>query len=287
MSCAKCAEYHASLPNDVQRRWTCHPCKDEVTAICESGRYCETAKDSITGECPRFGGCMRHEECGDNEYCYSCAKCQQYIADTGRQDDLWECQPCPTVVGGFCGQIAWCAEKQDSIAGECPQHDGCSSHSDCWDGHYCESCSGCQEFQDSLPSGQAARWSCHPCPTTGGGFCERLRFCPVANDGIDGTCPQERGCGSNIECLPTQYCSDCSKCEEHRKTLPSPEQERWTCDPCPTQHGGSCHAAQFCEVANDQISPPCQAFHGCGSHEECGDSEFCLSYSTCLVELGN
>ncbi|CAE8724056.1 unnamed protein product, partial [Polarella glacialis] len=76
ISCKKCAEYHASLPADDQARWTCDPCTDDGTH-CESGKYCEVAKDAVEGTCPdSFPGCSDHSECKDDEYCYSCQKCE-------------------------------------------------------------------------------------------------------------------------------------------------------------------------------------------------------------------
>ena len=283
MSCRKCAEYHALLPKEQQRRWTCDPCTNDAK-ICESGKYCTVANDPAEGSCPSsYPGCSAHSDCANDEYCFSCQKCEQYVSSKGDNSSIWRCEPCPTEKGGFCSKLWWCADRQDSITGSCPPLPGCSKHSECQEGEYCEGCDLCKEFQASLPEAQRASWPCEPCPTAGGGICEPARLCQLANDGIDRTCPPEKGCNAHVQCHPDEYCMDCEKCGAYRDSLPSAQRAYWPCGSCPTGRGGHCERRVFCSVANDGVSD-CPEYEGCFKHQDCKKSEFCWSWKACQEE---
>ncbi|CAE7518645.1 unnamed protein product, partial [Symbiodinium sp. CCMP2456] len=284
MSCSKCGEYHASLPQETQRRWTCDPCQDGAN-ICESGKYCTVAQDPAEGQCPtKYPGCSQHSDCEDTEYCYSCSKCQEYIKTHGTNETIWRCEPCPTEKGGFCSKLWWCPLRQDSISGSCPEEPGCARHSDCQEGEYCESCELCLAFRNSLPESERPKWPCEPCPTVGGGICEPASICQIANDGIDNTCPLQKGCDANIQCRPDQYCMDCEKCAAYRESLPPEHRVYWPCGYCPTGRGGLCERRVFCSVANDGVSDTCPLYEGCFKHTDCSDAEFCWSWDACVRE---
>eukprot|EP00931_Biecheleriopsis_adriatica_P088651 TRINITY_DN62921_c0_g1_i1.p1 TRINITY_DN62921_c0_g1~~TRINITY_DN62921_c0_g1_i1.p1 ORF type:complete len:1597 (+),score=307.41 TRINITY_DN62921_c0_g1_i1:34-4824(+) len=284
MSCTKCSEYHSSLPKEDQSRWTCEPCKDGSTH-CESGKYCEVAKDPVEGTCPtQYPGCGKHSDCEDDEYCFSCAKCEEYMKLGGGNGSLWQCQPCPSQLGGFCSLLAWCRHRQDSITGQCPEERGCSHHKDCQEGQYCESCEYCEAFRNSLPEDKRFQWSCDPCPTAGGGVCEDARLCQVANDGVDRTCPPVKGCDAHVQCKPDEYCMSCSKCAAYRDSLDPEHRHTWPCNWCPSSRGGQCEKRVFCSVAQDSIGDTCPLYEGCESHSDCADSEFCWSYAACKAE---
>eukprot|EP00439_Symbiodinium_sp_Y106_P029981 s5880_g3.t1 len=116
---------------------------------------------------------------------------------------------------------------------------------------YCESCELCLAFRNSLAESERPKWPCEPCPTVGGGICEPASICQIANDGIDNTCPLQKGCDANIQCRPDEYCMDCEKCAAYRESLPPEHRVYWPCGYCPTGRGGLCERRVFCSVAND------------------------------------
>ncbi|CAJ1409317.1 unnamed protein product [Effrenium voratum] len=283
MSCTKCAEYHAQLPKEAQRRWTCDPCRAGEN-LCESGKYCTVAHDPV-GSCPtQYPGCNAHSDCDSDEYCFSCQKCEEYMQTQSANSSLWRCEPCPTSKGGFCSKQWWCPMRKDSITGSCPQEPGCGKHSDCKEGEYCESCELCLKFQQSLPASQQSLWPCTGCPTAGGGICEPARLCQMANDGIDRTCPPEKGCDAHLQCKPDEYCMDCNKCTTYRDSLPPAQRNFWPCGYCPTGRGGHCERRVFCSVANDGVTDTCPIYEGCFKHGDCSEGEFCWNWDACEEE---
>jgi hypothetical protein len=70
----------------------------------------------------RGGGCTTHEQCGYNQYCFSCAKCTQIYKGVGCES----CAPGPSYMGGVagqCGPLNICRRGGDSITGTCPSGD--------------------------------------------------------------------------------------------------------------------------------------------------------------------
>eukprot|EP00438_Fugacium_kawagutii_P013236 Skav201222 [mRNA] locus=scaffold651:551411:558190:- [translate_table: standard] len=109
----------------------------------------------------------------------------------------------------------------------------------------------------------------------------------VANDGIDNTCPPEKGCNAHV-----QYCMDCDKCAAYRDSLPPQQQKYWPCGYCPTGRGGHCERRVFCSVADDGVNKGCRILYrssattyaGCFKHKDCKQGDFCWNWKACQAE---
>jgi len=286
MSCEKCEKFAHNLEDTEVHWWNCNPCEPEdKRAYCESGRFCDRSNDAIEEKCPEtYPGCSLHSDCYDNEYCFDCFTCENY---KGARNEAWDCSPCPHVEKkGFCGKLNRCELGEDSIDFICPEYLGCSSHTECGEGKYCEDCEKCHQYGLGLTEEEALAWTCEPCPTKKGGICENEAFCNLATDSIDNTCPLTSACSKHTECPRDRYCMGCKKCDEYRASLANPE--TWSCKPCPTEQGGACEIANFCPVAKDAIDGVCPEFLGCKRHSDCINdaNSFCMGYEACIVEVG-
>eukprot|EP00929_Paragymnodinium_shiwhaense_P041840 TRINITY_DN21726_c0_g2_i1.p1 TRINITY_DN21726_c0_g2~~TRINITY_DN21726_c0_g2_i1.p1 ORF type:complete len:1480 (+),score=255.85 TRINITY_DN21726_c0_g2_i1:167-4606(+) len=233
--------------------------------------------------------CSAHSDCGTNEYCMSCQKCTDFHAGLPRdQQPLWTCEPCLDGIS-ICESGQYCTVAGDSVDGTCPTMPGCDAHSDCRDGEYCYSCSGCEDWVDSVSSRvDNLLWKCEPCPNVGkAGFCSMAGWCNGRGDPVDGTCPEQRGCGAHTDCEVGQYCESCDLCAKYQATLPESTRHQWSCWPCPTPDGGICEDLRFCQIAYDGVGQTCPQEHGCNAHAQCLPDEYCSSCTGCATYLSD
>lgn len=233
------------------------------------------AQDAVE-QCPAtYTGCRQHTDCGEGGYCFSCDRCQ-LSADSPNASSCW---PCPTLAGGSCAPVESCLQRSDSIMENCPLLPGCASHNDCPGDQYCQNCSKCEA--ESVFSED-----CLPCPTAHGGTCRAMKSCSVSQDAIDGSCPQPKGCGSEDQCNPDEYCMSCAQCNQSAQGSGTTS---YGCSGCPSRLGGNCVQRSKCAVIGNVLGGgQCPEFRGCARHEDCKSNEFCKSWAaTCAAPRGN
>jgi len=224
--------------------------------------------------------CEKSSECGANEYCMSCKKCEEYAktlrASESRQ---WNCSPCfAGENSGYCENAKYCNKAKDAMENACSQYPGCENHTECEQDEYCFACDKCETFKLSNP-----HWDCEPCPTAKAGFCGMLSRCSEGTDSIDQVCPQFMGCDQHSDCGYKQYCKDCSKCDDFLLGLNEEEAASWNCGTCPTKKGGICGSERLCLVASDSIDNTCPISGECSTHGECSSTEYCMSCNKCAA----
>lgn len=271
--CDRCRTYQQTHPY-----WDCDPCPTEDKGFCGMLSRCSEGTDSIDGVCPQFVGCDEHSDCGEKKYCEDCEKCNEYkLSLSEEKASAWDCPTCPTEKGGICASEKLCAIADDSIDNTCPVSGACSAHSDCSNSEYCMDCDKCEEFHDSLDAN--SKWSCKPCPTDTGGLCQIRQFCAVANDAIDGTCPEFIGCSRHTDCLdsPNSFCMSYEACVAEMSVT--------ECGTKPTL-GGYCVSNSYC-TPERSITKKCnEIISGCSHHRECSKGQFCTRWDDCKKRRG-